>query len=66
MDFQWPGSDFRQISPHAVQLGHILRMKVIEIRHVGDQPVFHQLGHHRRAEASMSMASRLAKWVMFR
>ena len=26
-------------------------MKVIEIRHVGDESVFHQLGHHRRAKA---------------
>ena len=49
--FNGPDQILRRLRPHAVQLGHILRMKVIEIRHIDDEAVFHQLSHHRRAEA---------------
>ena len=49
--FNGPDQILRRLRPHAVQLGHILRTEVIEIRHVDDESVFHQLGHHRRAKA---------------
>ena len=49
--FNGPDQILRRLRPHAVQLGHILCMKVIEIRHVDDESVFHHLGHHRRAKA---------------
>ena len=49
--FNGPDQILRRLRPHAVQLGHVLCMEVIEIRHIDDEAVFHQLSHHRRAEA---------------